>query len=76
MRLWSMTQKIVYDQPGKVSAEDGVVHLDGPDSIDIRLTDEAAEEISDRLLEGALAARGQTFFAKKREPHLARSADK
>ena len=65
MRLRMMEDKIIYDQPGKVSAEDGIVHLDGPDSVDVRLTADAAEEISDRLLEGALAARGQMFFADK-----------
>jgi len=59
--------KPIYDEPGKVSAEDGVVHLDGPDHIDINLTINAAEEISDRLLDGVLKARGQLFFANKRK---------
>ncbi|MCY7270571.1 MAG: hypothetical protein LH485_00750 [Sphingomonas bacterium] len=56
----------VYDEAGKVSVEDGIVHLDGPNAIDIRLTVEAAEEISDQLLNGALKARGQIFFASKK----------
>jgi len=57
----------VYDEPGTVIADDGVVHLDGPDSVDVRLTVDAAEEISDRLLNGALKARGQIFFADKKK---------
>ncbi len=61
-----MAHKTIYDVPGKVSAEDGVVHLDGSDSVDVCLTAEAAAEISDRLLEGALAARSQIFFANKK----------
>ena len=61
-----MFNKPVYDEPGKVSAEDGVVHLEGPDAINVHLTADAAEEISDRLLNGVLKARGQTFFANKK----------
>ena len=61
-----MTNKIIYDRAGKVSAEDGVVHLDGPDSVDVRLTPDAAEGISERLLNGVLKARGQLFFAAKK----------
>jgi len=61
-----MTTDKIYDESGTVSAEDGVVHLDGPDSVDVRLTVAAAEEISDRLLEGVLKARGQIFFADKK----------
>jgi len=56
----------IYDEAGKVSAEEGIVHLDGPDAVDVRLTIDAAEEISDRLLNGALKARGQVFFANKK----------
>ena len=63
-----METEKVYDEPGTVSAEDGVIHLDGPDSVDVRLTVDAAEETSDRLLSGALKARGQIFFAKKKRP--------
>ena len=43
-----------------------MVHLDGPDHVDVNLTAEAAEEISDRLLGGSLKARGQIFFANKK----------
>ena len=61
-----MEQDKVYDEASDVSAEYGVVHLDGPDGVDLRLTIDAAEEISDRLLNGALKARGQLFFAAKK----------
>ena len=61
-----MEKDKIYDEPGDVSAEDGVIHLDGPDAVDVRLTVDAAEEISDRLLNGALKARGQIFFADKK----------
>ena len=61
-----MSKEKIYDEPGDVTAEDGMVHLDGPDAVDVQLTVEAAEEISDRLLNGALKARGQIFFANKK----------
>ena len=65
-----MTKEKIYDQPGEVSVEDGIVHLDGPDAVDVRLTIDAAEEISDRLLNGAMKARGQIFFADKKKRSL------
>lgn len=68
MRILGMPQKPTYDEAGKVSAEDGVVHLDGPDGVDVRLTADAAEEVSDRLMDGVLEARGQLFFANKKKP--------
>ena len=61
-----MTKDKIYDEPGTVSAEGGIVHLDGPDAVDVQLTINAAEEISDRLLNGALKARGQVFFDNKK----------
>jgi hypothetical protein len=48
-----------YDEPTKVSAVDGEVVLDGPDGVDVKMTPEAAQETSDRLLEGAATAAGQ-----------------
>lgn len=65
-----MAKDKIYDEPGKVSAEEGVVHLDGPDAVDVKLTIDAAEEISDRLLNGALKALGQNFFAAKKKHSL------
>lgn len=52
----------VYDEASDVDAEDGSVVVKGPDSVDVRLTPGAAEETSDRLLEGAMKARGQRYF--------------
>jgi hypothetical protein len=49
----------VYDERSKVSAEEGIVYLDGPDGVDVHLTPAAAIEISDQLLEGGLTAQGQ-----------------
>ena len=60
-----MTDKTIYDEPGDVDAEDGIVIQKGPDAVDIRLTPDAAEETSERLNTGAMKARGQRFFAKK-----------
>lgn len=61
-----MTHSDIYDEPSRVDAVDGVVVVTGPDAIDIRLTARAAEETSDRLLEGAMKARGQRHFRDDR----------
>lgn len=61
-----MTDDKIYDEPGTVTVEEGVVHLDGPDGVDVHLTVDAAEEVSDRLLNGALTARGQVYFDNKK----------
>ena len=45
--------------------EDGVVNVDGPDAVDVALTPDAALETSDRLLKGAMNARGQKYFADR-----------
>lgn len=55
-------EREVYDDPSEVDAQDGEVLVKGPDSVDIRLTPGAAEETSDRLLNGAMKARGQRYF--------------
>ncbi len=52
----------IYDEAGNVDADEGNVHLKGPDAVDVKLTPNAAEETSERLLEGALKARGQRYF--------------
>lgn len=57
-----MQDKTIYDEPGNVDAEDGVVIQRGPDAVDIRMTPDAAEETSERLNTGAMKARGQRFF--------------
>ncbi|QIL02318.1 hypothetical protein G7078_05620 [Sphingomonas sinipercae] len=62
-----MADDKVYDEPTHVDAVEGVVTLIGPDAVDVRMTPDAAEETSERLLEGAMKARGQAFFGDKRE---------
>ena len=54
----------INDQPSEVSAQDGVVLVEGPDSVTVSLTPEAAEETSHRLLEGAITAKGQERLGK------------
>ena len=56
----------IYDQPSEILAEDGCVQVTGPDAVDVRLTPEAAEETSNRLLEGSMKARGQAYFSRRR----------
>lgn len=62
-----MSGRKVYDQPSEVTVEDGIVLIHGPDDIDICVTAEVAEEISERLLIGAMQARGQRFFTGERD---------
>jgi hypothetical protein len=62
-----MTKRKVYNEASEVTAEDGAVAMNGPDAVDVQLTPEAAEETSDRLLEGSMKARGQRHF--KDETH-------
>ncbi len=52
-------KKALFDEPSDVKAVEGQVEVEGPDEVDVALTPEAAEETSDRLLSGALKARGQ-----------------
>ena len=61
-----MTDDQVYDQPSQVDADEGVVIVKGPDAVDVRLTAGAAEETSERLLQGAMKARGQRYFGEDR----------
>ena len=62
-----MQDTTVYDEPGEVDAEDGVVVQKGPDDVDVRLTPGAAEETSDRLTTGAMKARGQRYFSDSKK---------
>jgi hypothetical protein len=62
-----MADKPVYDEPSKVKADQGAVAQEGPDKVDVRLTPEAAEETSNRLLEESMKARGQKRL--KHIPH-------
>jgi len=61
-----MTDDMVYDEASQVDADDGVVIVKGPDAVDVRLTARAAEETSQRLLDGAMKARGQRYFGEDR----------
>ena len=62
-----MNDKQIHEQPSAVAAENGDVLVKGPDAVDVALTPDAALETSDRLLEGAMNARGQTYFAYRRK---------
>ena len=65
-----MESRRIFEQPSKVTAEEGDVLVKGPDDVDVGLTPEAAEETSNRLLEGSMKARGQRRF--KHYPHRAK----
>ncbi len=58
-------KETIYAEPSSVTVEDGAVVVDGPDGVDVQLTPDAAEETSDRLLEGAMKARGQKYFSDR-----------
>jgi len=59
--------KQVYDEPSKVTAEEGEVLVDGPDGVAVALTPEAAAETSDRLLAGAAEGAGQRIKAREKQ---------
>ncbi len=61
-----MSDEEIYDEPSDVSAKEGVVSVKGPDSVDVRMTPDAADETSERLLYGSLKARGQRISEKAR----------
>jgi hypothetical protein len=52
----------IYEEPSEVTAKDGCVKLDGPDSVDVALTPEAAEETAERIFDGVVMARGQRIM--------------
>ena len=56
----------MYEEPSEVDAVEGVVSVKGPDSVDVKLTPDAAVETSDRLLKGSLKAQGQRVRSAKR----------
>ena len=58
-----MDKQSTYSDATDVTAEKGRVLLDGPDGVDVALTVEAAEETSDRLMQGAAKAAGQRRLA-------------
>ena len=58
-----MQDKTIYDEPSEVDADEGVVLVEGPDNVRVRMTPDAAEETSERLNTGAMKARGQRYFS-------------
>jgi hypothetical protein len=61
----------IYAEASHTESEPGSVVVDGPDGVDVRLTPEAAEETSHRLLDSAAEAKGKELAeAKRREPPL------
>lgn len=63
----------LYDEGSKVTAQDGIVIVDGPDGVDVHLTPGAALEISEQLLEGGLTAQGQRVEREREQrPRAAR----
>jgi len=52
-------KRLVYEEASVVTAVEGAVELEGPDSVDVAMTPEAAEETSERLTDEAVKARGQ-----------------
>lgn len=48
-----------YSNASQVTAEEGEVHIDGPDGVAISLTPDAADETARRLHEAARQARDQ-----------------
>ena len=57
-RFGGMADSKIHHKPSKVTAEDGVVTVEGPDDVNVRMTPEAADETSARLLFGAMQALG------------------
>lgn len=55
-----MSERGPFKQAGTVSAEAGVVIIDGPDGVALSLTPDAAEELANRLVAAAAEARGQS----------------
>ena len=53
-----MGQNPIFDEPSQVQAGNGEVSIDGPDSVDVKLTPEAATETAERLLQAAAVAAG------------------
>ena len=63
-----MVDDKIYSEPSEVKVVDEAVALEGPDGIHVKLTPEAAEETSDRLLDGAMVARGKRLMREIPQP--------
>jgi hypothetical protein len=55
-----------HDQPSEVVAEEGEVHIDGPDGVAFSFTPEAAIETAERLFRAGVMAQGQRLDQAKR----------
>ncbi|WP_324808768.1 hypothetical protein SH584_04115 [Sphingomonas sp. LY29] len=60
-----MNDDATFNEPSEVEALEGVVTVNGPDGVDVKLTPDAALETSDRLLEKSNQARGQTYLSDR-----------
>ena len=63
-----MSQRPVYDEASEVNTEPGEVLVDGPDGLAVSMTPEAAEETSQRLLDGAASAAGKRRLKERGVP--------
>lgn len=61
-----MSDDKIYDEPSKVTVEDGAIAVDGPDGVDVTFTADAADETSQRLLEASMKARGLRRIASRK----------
>lgn len=61
---WAFMTKQTYDKPSEVAANEGRVLVDGPDSVDVALTPDAALETGGRLIDAAAEAAGQDRLKK------------
>ena len=62
-----MPEYRTYDTPSEVAAEEGEVHVDGPDVVAVSLTPDAAIETAERLFQRGTEAQGQKVEAKWRK---------
>lgn len=69
-----MADKKIYDKPSKVTADNGVVTVEGPDAVNVSMTPEAADETSRRLLFGAMQALGNKIPEAKSEDRRSEDA--
>ena len=61
-----MNDKTIYNEPSKVDAKDGVVSVHGPDAVNVKLSAEAADETSERLLHASMKAAGQRIAEQRK----------
>jgi hypothetical protein len=63
------THQKIHDTPSEVDADEGQVLINGPNGVAVSMTPEAALETSERLVNGAIKAKGQIASrAARRRP--------